>query len=133
MTGILARANITSGAKYNVTDFHDAIKSALNRNPSTHCVRNKHTGDTYLDEIRICFNKRLELVDCDGVVLGRTDLSYWENGVITNCRHDEPIAYPNVLPKHLINRKLADKDKTVWTFPWVNLYKLIQILKWFTF
>lgn len=128
MDVLLAKENIVPGSQYNITDFQSAIKKALNFNPSIHCIKEKRSGNPYVVEIRICFNRSLELVNCDGIKF----YAEGKDNVITNCQHDEPVWYPNVVPEHFLDRKSEHVERSVWRFPWVNLYKLIQILKWFT-
>jgi len=40
-------------------------------------------------EIRICFDKTLQLVDCDGI-----------SSFPTNCNKHEPIIYPSNIPHY---------------------------------
>lgn len=131
MNNLLSKASVEPGNKYDTIDFHNAIKSSIKTNPSIHCVREKHhSGEQYLSEIKICFNKQLELVNCDGVL----GLPQYDDGVITNCDSNLQINYPSTLPQYLLdNIDSREPVKPVWRFPWVNLYKLIQIIKWFTF
>lgn len=129
MNGVLAKSNVLPGAMYNVTDFYDAIKQTLNINPSIHCVH-EHGGGQYLSELKICFNKQLELIDCNGISDEYT--TEHKNGVITNCNAKQPIQYPSTLPDYLLNDMDRESTTSVWRFPWVNLYKLIQLIKWFT-
>lgn len=132
MNGFLEKANIVPGAQYEAIDFHNAIKSLLNINPSIHCVREKeHHGEQYLSEIKICFDKKLELVNCDGVLNG--DATNYNEKIITNCEPNLKINYPSELPQYLINRADPDATKSIWHFPWVNFYKLIRMLQLFTF
>lgn len=131
MTDLLSKANIEPNNQYSIAELHDGIKSTLNYNPSIHCIREKHTGAVYLSEIRICFNKQLELIDCDGVHF--EDASYSSSGIITNCNSHTPINYPSTVPQHLINvANNNDNKTTLWRFPFVNFYKLVQMVKWFT-
>lgn len=130
MTDLLNKANIQPDKQYTIAELHDGIRSTLSHNPSIHCIREKHTGAIYLAEIRICFSKQLELIDCDGIHF--EDALYSSNGIITNCDSRKPINYPSTVPQHLINVTDNDKTKMVWRFPWVNLYKLVQMMKWFT-
>lgn len=129
MNGLLAKSNILPGAMYNVTDFYNAIKQTLNINPSIHCV-NEHGGGQYLSELKICFNKQLELIDCDGKSMKY--ITEYDNGVITNCNVTKPIQYPSTLPEYLLKNTERESQNSIWRFPWVNLYKLIQLIKWFT-
>lgn len=132
MTALLAKTDVVPDRQYTAVEIHDAVKNVLNTNPSIHCVRKKHTGELYLSEIRICFNKQLELVDCDGIKMNMLDAVPYENSdIITNC-HQSEINYPSTVPKYLLDNTNGDSTKMTWRFPWVNLYKLIQIIKWFT-
>lgn len=134
MNSLLSKANIEPGTQYNVVDIHKAVKSLLNTNPVIECVKEKqYNRDQYLSEIRICFNKQLELVDCDGVVGEEAAYSYSEDDdIITSCSRDQPIHYPSTLPQHFLDGSKHETIKPVWRFPWVNFYKLVQIVKWFT-
>lgn len=129
MNGLLAKSNILPGAMYNITDFYNAIKQALNINPSIHCVH-EHGGGQYLSELKICFTKQLELIDCNGI--SDEYVTEHRNGVITNCNSKQEIQYPSTLPEYLLKSTDRESKKSVWHFPWVNLYKLIQMIKWFT-
>lgn len=129
MNGLLAKSNILPGSMYNVTDFYNAIKQTLNINPSIHCVH-EHGGGQYLSELKICFNKQLELIDCNGI--SDEYVTEHRNGVITNCNSKQEIQYPSTLPEYLLKSADRESQKSAWQFPWVNLYKLIQMIKWFT-
>jgi ribonuclease T2 len=135
MSALLSKANVLPDTNLTVIDIHRAVKSTLNRNPSIHCIREPKTGDIYLSEIRICFSKTLELIDCDGVVKPLIDIPYQNEQIITNCYLDIPIYYPSVVPPRLIKRNESvtpSPFSTFWNLPFVNIYKLIQIVKWFT-
>lgn len=129
MTSVLSKSNILPDDKpLNITDIHKAIIDTLNHNPSIHCIQNPITGDIYLDEIRICFSKSLELVDCNGVVSPMNE----NTNIIGNCHLDKLIHYPSVVPPTLIHRQQPTSSSIIWNFPFLNVYKLIQLIKWFT-
>lgn len=95
-------------------------------NPIIHCWR-EH-GKNWLSEIRYCFNKKLYLVDCDGVMNMRPRTLALGNGyyvrAITNCNANEPIMYPkseDAFPAIEYTRSVC-----------VPLYLLITWLQWFT-
>lgn len=132
MNGLLSKANINPGTKYNVIDIHNAVKSVLNTSPSIHCVREKNDhGEQYLSEIKICFNKQLELIDCNGIRL--KDQQYFNDNIISSCDPNHEVHYPSTLPQYLLEKSDRGPAKTVWQFPWVNIFKLIRIIKWLTF
>ncbi|XP_030385323.1 ribonuclease Oy [Scaptodrosophila lebanonensis] len=124
MSRILDASGIHPDSNNTVTVLNEAIVKALGKNPSIHCLYGKH-GISYLSEIRICFNKSLELIDCDGVKLGDAKyISYPGGTVITNCHISIPVHYPSLVP--------PEKREEEWKFPLVNFYKLLQFLMWFT-
>lgn len=131
MSSLLTKAGVLPDDNLTVLSIHKAIKDTLNRNPSIHCIQERHTGDIYLSEIRICFSKQLELVDCDGVVKPLLEGLYEGGNVITNCNVNKTIHYPSVVPPSFLNRH-EPTSSSLWKFPFVNVYKLIQLVKWFT-
>lgn len=126
MSPLLAKSGVLPDKNFNVLQINQAIKNQLKKNPSIHCIKDRETGDTYLSEIRICFSKQLELVDCDGVV------KTFEENALTNCPTDTQINYPSVLPTYLLDRITPETPPFNWRTPLVNFYKLIQLVKWFT-
>lgn len=87
MTSILARSNIVPDNQmtYKLLDINTAIKSVLNKNPLINCYYDKKTGEQFLNEIRLCFDRQLSLMDCDGT-------SKKVNNINTNCLN-KPINY----------------------------------------
>lgn len=133
MSAVLAKSNVLPDNNYTLINIHNAVRNGLNHNPSIHCITDKHTGDIYLSEIRICFNKQLELIDCNGVIMSLITISYPGGQVITNCDLTKPIHYPSVVPKYLLDQSTSsDRTESTWRFPLVNVYKLIEMIKWFT-
>lgn len=89
MTSILAKSNIIPDNEktYKLIHIHTALKTVLNRNPSIYCYIDRSSSEQYLNEIRLCFDRQLELIDCDGVDRRRS-----KGNVISNCL-DKPINY----------------------------------------
>ncbi|CAL7934663.1 unnamed protein product [Xylocopa violacea] len=86
MKDVLAKANITPGQTYSMTTIFDAINHVLGKRGVLICRKNKNTGESYIFEIRICFEKNMELTNCDGVY-----------GYPTNC--DSSVIYPGEVPQ----------------------------------
>lgn len=128
MNHILESAHILPDSNFYPSTIQQAVSNVLGMNPVIHCVYDPHDQKNYLSEIRICFNKTLNLVDCDGVV-GLVSIPYPEGRILTNCDISEPIYYPSIVPKTQFNKHNVE---TEWKFPYVNAYKLIQLIKWFT-
>lgn len=125
MSRILDASDIHPDSNNTVSAINNAIVKALGKNPSIHCLYDGKHGISYLSEIRICFNKSLELIDCDGVKQGdAVTIGYPGGTITTNCHIDRVVHYPSLLPP--LQRK---RD---WKFPLVNVYKLLQFLMWFT-
>lgn len=124
--------------QYLVKDLFNMINMHYKVTPIIECWR-EH-GINWLSEIRFCFDKNLDLKDCDGVMNMRTqtikiidaaaffnrntsEIEFRDDAyirVLTNCIIDEPILYP----------------KSEDAFPnelYVQFYLLISWLQWFTF
>lgn len=119
MTTILAKSNIVADndKSYELIDIHKAVTRVLNKNPSITCYIDRTTNEQYLSEIRICFNKQLELVDCDGVD-SSSKSSFGKGDMITNC-----------LQKMISYRvDLLDQDHTSSWFTFLIFFGLVIIL-----
>lgn len=112
MKNILAKANIIPGQIYNKTEILNAIETQLDKRGILICQENKHTGESYIFEIRICFNKTLELINCNEV-----------SEYPTNCK-SERIIYPEKVPYNkstIINNNIIMN----FIFIFVLFYKYI--------
>ncbi|KAL4710593.1 hypothetical protein ACJJTC_003229 [Scirpophaga incertulas] len=111
MTHILSQSGIVPNdqKKYALIDVYNAVTNQLHVNPSIQC----REGMTYLDEVRICVDKNLQLVNCDGISNHKIVDGV---SIITNC-HDY-IYYPHfkIPPKRI----------------YIQLYKLVSWLQWFS-
>ncbi|XP_070149814.1 ribonuclease Oy-like [Polyergus mexicanus] len=87
MIDILAKANILPGQKYMVENMLIGIQEILNKRGQIMCAHNEETGELYVNEIRICFDKTLQLIDCDGIYK-----------FPTNCDRFKQITYPSSVP-----------------------------------
>ncbi|XP_058815834.1 ribonuclease Oy [Topomyia yanbarensis] len=148
MADVLNEGGIIPGVNHTVFEIHKVLTDRLQKNVAIECYHDKETKSQYLNEIRICFNKSLELADCDGILFEEVAIDYPAGKVITNCNLNKPIVYPTSVPlskfdrTHMspfdlhrkfleeINRKKSDESRTMKLL--VNVYKLIQLLKWTT-
>ncbi|XP_058451709.1 ribonuclease Oy [Malaya genurostris] len=148
MADVLNEGGITPGANHTVIEIHNVLMDRLQKNAAIECYHDKETKSQFLNEIRICFNKNLELADCDGILFEEVAIGYPTGKVLTNCNLNKPIVYPTNVPKsrfdrtHMspydlhrkfleeYNRKKAKESRTMKLL--VNIYKLIQLLKWTT-
>lgn len=106
MHKILSMAKIKPGQSVEAIEIHNAIKSQLNVNASILCLIDKQNNEQYLFEIRLCFSKKLELIDCT-----RRPNS---DGVLTNCNSEGKIRYATKLPAYLVHGN--DEESTAWRF-----------------
>ncbi|CAG9785796.1 unnamed protein product [Diatraea saccharalis] len=115
MSVVLAQAGIVpdNDKEYKLIDIYNAVKNKLKVNPSIQC--RIEDGRTFLVEIRICFDKKLNLTSCDGIKHRKLNRQV---PIITNCDSTSGILYPH-------NEKPPNKL-------YVELYKLVTWLQWFT-
>ncbi|XP_073836818.1 ribonuclease X25 [Musca autumnalis] len=127
LSKILGDSGIHPDSNNTVVAINAALVKGLGKNPSIHCLYDSKKDISYLEEIRICFDKSLNVTGCDGVKLGNAvSIDYPGGTVITNCHVGKPVHYPSLVP----NRRRQEQSK--WKFPIVNLYKLVQFIMWFT-
>lgn len=148
MADILTEGGIKPGMNYTVLEIHTVLMDKLKKNAAIECYHDKQTKLQFLNEIRICFDKELEQADCDGISAEEVAIDKVNEKVITNCNMNKPIVYPATVPlsrfdkTHMspydlhrkfleeYNRKKSNEGKTMKLL--VNIYKLIQLLKWTT-
>lgn len=141
ITKLLASTYIKPGpdVTYKLEEIHSALKHSLDDNFAIVCERDRLTKREYLFEIRICFDKSLNLHSCDGIVMGMDgegedpDLS---DDIITNCSKDQEIAYPSsawLMQRQWIKRFEEQQiGSDNWMKHVINSYKLVRLLQWVT-
>ncbi|XP_044005960.1 ribonuclease Oy-like [Aphidius gifuensis] len=67
MKNILGQVNILPGNNYTVQEILKGVGTVLGKNCQVDCFSSKKQNVTYLFEIRICFDKSLNFIDCDGI------------------------------------------------------------------
>lgn len=88
------------------------------------------TNETYLFEIRICFDKNLTLTDCDGI----KGLSDPATGIKTNCPLKKTIVYPSILPPEYGKPLYTTESPVYEQHSWMlEALHVIQFLQWMTF
>lgn len=128
MSSILQKAGILPDENCTVGNVNQAIVNQLQKNPSIRCLYDPVTQESYLNEIRICFDKSLQLTDCNGIAEEiQVSLNDPEQKILTNCDLNRLVSYPSKLPPaHIKN------TKSKWEFPFVNVYKLLKLINWMT-
>jgi ribonuclease T2 len=123
-------------ATYKLEEIHGALVQSLDNNFAIVCERDKKTKREFLFEIRICFDKNLELHSCEGIVMDDGDDPDPFDDIITNCNKDQEIAYPSSMwlqqrqwMKRIKEQQYTDNN---WMKHVINSYKLVRLLQWVT-
>ncbi|KAL3269935.1 hypothetical protein HHI36_008992 [Cryptolaemus montrouzieri] len=125
LTTILADANIVPNANnYTIDDFANSILQKLNVTPQIECLSRKQ--ESFISEIRLCFNKSFDLISCTSV------------GVeISNCDKKKPIKYlkdiPGVMAKASVDEYYIQPEEIISREEILHKwYTVIKFLIWFT-
>ncbi|XP_052893165.1 ribonuclease Oy [Anopheles moucheti] len=112
-----ASGDIQPGYNYSLTTLNKALFDYYGKHVAIECFFDHNTHLQLLNEIRICFDKQLQSVDCDGIVgMQRMTISNNRVGtVISNCNVANPIFYPNAAPKDMGEKVLVDPAATYET------------------
>lgn len=90
MKNVLGKTHIIPGKSYLVEDISNAVKKILGKTAQIVCAHNEETKEAYIFEIRICFDKTLQLVDCDDL-----------NGFpAITCNDSKRVTYPGIVPSY---------------------------------
>jgi ribonuclease T2 len=110
VTKLLNATNIKPGidASYKLEEIHAALKTSLNKSFAIICEKDKKTRQNFIKEIRICFDKKLTLQSCNGIVNDDEDP---DDEIITNCKKGQKIVYPSTayLWRQKFNRKTENE------------------------
>lgn len=127
LTEILSKSNILPGqGNYNLDEIIKSINSVTGSNPQIECIVDPKTKDSLISEIRICFDKSLQITNCN---LTQVQL--------TNCNLKKPIKYLKELPGDVSEAKVDEyyvgsieelKKENEKLFSW---YKTVNFLMWF--
>lgn len=145
MNDVLGQGGITPGGNYTVTEIHQVLMDRLQKNAAIECYHDGKTKQQFLNEIRVCFSKNMELTDCDGILFDDVFLDQSGGKMITNCNLKKSIFYPATVPpvryeethvppydlhKFLDEYKRRKAEGTKGTKLMDNIYKVIQLFKW---
>ncbi|XP_051168052.1 ribonuclease Oy-like [Leptopilina boulardi] len=78
---MLQKGGIVPGRSYSIHNIMSTLNQGLKASPQVTCISKK--GTQYIQEVRLCFNKQLKLINCKG------NLSYE-----TNCDPKKNVEYP---------------------------------------
>lgn len=124
---------IPSNDGYDIAKIYDVLKQYLNKEPTIQCIVDKKTKESFLSEIRICFNKTLDIIDCN-----QSNKTYGNNyGVTTNCNLKKTIQYISSISTSAIENDESDifvlmdqSYENLKRLTW--LYDFINTLRWLT-
>lgn len=122
---------------YKLEEIHETLAGFIDNNFAIVCKTDRKNKRQYLFEIRICFDKDLNLHSCDGIVMA--DLYEQDpspsDKIITNCKKDTEIVYPSqawLMQKRWAKQLEERRYKDSWVKHVVNSYKLVRLLQWAT-
>lgn len=136
ITTLLSQTYIKPGIDlaYPLEEIHSALMRSIENTFAIVCKTDKKTKRQYLFEIRICFDKELNLHSCDGIVMNELDPNPSDN-IITNCKKDMDIVYPSqawLMQKQWLKEIDQQRYKDSWVKHVVNAYKLVRLVQWAT-
>lgn len=121
---------------YKLEEIHNALNLSIGNNFAIVCERDHKTKQQYLFEIRICFDKELNIHSCDGIVMEDFYDTNSSDEIITNCRKDMDIYYPSKAwlqqKQWLAKVKEQQNQGDGFLYHWINIYKFIRLLQWVT-
>ncbi|XP_053673173.1 ribonuclease Oy [Anopheles nili] len=97
-----ASGGIQPGYNYSLSTLNKALYDYYGKHSAIECYFDRKTHSQLLNEVRICFDKQLQLADCDGIVgFERVSLPNMRVGtVISNCNAAKSIFYPATVPSN---------------------------------
>nr|CAH7750393.1 unnamed protein product [Callosobruchus chinensis] len=131
LSDILSQNKIIAGsAGYTPSQIFDAVKSVVKVNPMVQCEVHHKTKESMISEIRICFNKSLEPIDCD-------PSNPVGGNIITNCDSSKPVMYFSELPTNDMSYEVDYIDDGFRQhfeeqMYYLQVYKFLKFLIWFT-
>ncbi|XP_066248155.1 ribonuclease Oy [Euwallacea similis] len=124
LASLLAVGGVIPGMNsYNVSLIYNLIKNATTKNPDIQCVLDKKSKESLLSEIRICFDKSFNVIDCNES--SSTDL-----GTNTNCNLQKPVWYINNVSVYNARREYDNDFNQQRRYIW--LYFFLRSLIWIT-
>ncbi|XP_073985532.1 ribonuclease Oy-like isoform X2 [Rhodnius prolixus] len=94
----LSSGGITAGKDYELTEIWEAVTHTTGVDPHIFCFKDHKKNKNYLQEIRLCFNKKLSLIDCKPINGKKTESSLYTKIVSHSgmCDIHSPVVYPSV-------------------------------------
>jgi hypothetical protein len=81
---------------YALDDIKNAIGSRLGASPLVYCFVEKKRDVQYLSEIQICFDEKLQLIECWEIAFTSENRTEKVNNYLKKCVLDFPILYTKI-------------------------------------
>ncbi|XP_063932546.1 ribonuclease Oy [Zophobas morio] len=143
LSSMLSKSNIVPNTQgYNISDVYNAVKVATGKNPEIECVVDGKSKQSLISEIRLCFNKSLDLIDCNVSKFGGQD-----GDILSNCNGNKNVMYFATVPNNTYTEEVirdvyfddVDEPNLEICIEYFNfqgrllkLYSIIKFLMWFT-
>ncbi|XP_044753821.1 ribonuclease Oy-like [Coccinella septempunctata] len=127
MLSILKDSNISPNMNnYTIDDFYSAIFKKLNVTPQVQCVVDSKTKESLISELRLCFNRSFQLINCTS-----------QNLEPSNCSKKKAIKYladiPGEMAEATVDGYFIDPQEIIAQEQMLHeWYILIKFLIWFT-
>ncbi|KAJ8932775.1 hypothetical protein NQ314_014479 [Rhamnusium bicolor] len=134
LSNILEKGKIIPNSEgYTIEQIYNAVKTFTNKEPMIQCTVDRQTKDSMISEIRICFNKTLDVIDCDQ----SNPVNKNKYGIITNCNLKKPVMYFAEVPMNGISYEMdyvddAFKQHFEEQMYYMSVYRLLKFLIWYT-
>jgi ribonuclease T2 len=147
LANVLKKNNIIPNMQgYNISDIYDTVKAVMGKNPRVECVIDGKSKQSLISEIRICFNKSLDLIDCN---LTKPEGTHYRD-ILSNCNGKENVMYYAAVPNNTFTDVIEDMyfnerepsiggclenenyENYYFERNLLKLYGVIKFLMWFT-
>uniref|UniRef100_A0A224XUX9 Putative ribonuclease n=1 Tax=Panstrongylus lignarius TaxID=156445 RepID=A0A224XUX9_9HEMI len=95
----LSTGSITAGKDYELSEIWEIINHESGVDPHIICFKDNKKNKNYLKEIRLCFDKKLSLIDCKPISGKKTgNISSLHSKILSHtyhCDFDLPVVYPS--------------------------------------
>lgn len=139
MSTLLSKNQIVPNPQgYKINEIYNVVKNAMGKNPIIQCVVDENK-QSLISEIQICFNKNLDLIDCN--VTAPLNASQ----ILTDCSLKKDVVYLDKVPNNSTNELEIDEffgehepsiDRCIENYylehQLLKVYRVIKFLMWFT-
>lgn len=125
-------AVVPSDSPYTVEGVYNAVQTWIDKRPILQCVFDSKKRELFISEIRICFNKSLDLVDCDLYTAMSGVEGKGDKNILTNCDLDKPVFYIDTIGTGLSCSDRNVELEQAYTKKLLFVHEILQFLIWLT-